>query len=140
MLLRIPAMPAPITTTRGSPIRSSLAGAARRLGIRDTGPVGEVLGERAILRAVELTLCAFDGVGPVSLVIGDVDGPRGERVLSAVGDRLLAQAREDDLVGRYGDSFVVVLPDTGPAEARAWAELARVAVHEACVPGRARPA
>jgi diguanylate cyclase (GGDEF)-like protein len=71
--------------------------------------------------------------------------PAGDRVLSAVGDVLRAQVREDvDVPARYGgEEFAVILPHTGPMSAdlaepangaRATAERIRRAIAEAELP------
>jgi diguanylate cyclase (GGDEF)-like protein len=71
--------------------------------------------------------------------------PAGDRVLSAVGDVLRAQVRDDvDVPARYGgEEFAVILPHTGPLSAafaetsngaRATAERIRRAIAEAELP------
>jgi diguanylate cyclase (GGDEF)-like protein len=53
----------------------------------------------------------------------------GDRVLRATADALRAELREYDLAGRFGgEEFVVLLPGTGMAAARAAAERLRLAV------------
>lgn len=70
---------------------------------------------------------------PLSVVVADLDGFKeiNDRYGHGVGDRVLAQlsrrmrglARATDLVARTGgDEFVILLPHTGLADARAFAE------------------
>ena len=70
---------------------------------------------------------------PLSVVAADLDGFKqlndtyghgvGDRVLSQLARRLRALARATDLVARLGgDEFAFVLPHTGLADARAFAE------------------
>ena len=70
---------------------------------------------------------------PLSVVAADLDGFKqlndayghavGDRVLAQLARRLRALARATDLVARLGgDEFAFVLPHTGLAEARAFAE------------------
>jgi diguanylate cyclase (GGDEF)-like protein len=70
---------------------------------------------------------------PLSVVAADLDGFKqvndtyghavGDRVLAQLSRRLRALARATDLVARLGgDEFAFVLPHTGLAEARAFAE------------------
>lgn len=70
---------------------------------------------------------------PMSVLCLDLDGFKavndtlghlcGDMVLKETGEILISQVRERDIVCRYaGDEFVIVLPNTGKAEA---AELAR---------------
>ena len=55
----------------------------------------------------------------------------GDMVLTGVADVILGQVRDCDLVARYGgDQFAVLLPQTGPAEAKHVADRLRLAVRE----------
>jgi diguanylate cyclase (GGDEF)-like protein len=55
----------------------------------------------------------------------------GDRVLSAVGDVVLAGVRRIDTAARYGgDEFVVLLPETDPTGAFVLAEKIRLGVQE----------
>jgi diguanylate cyclase (GGDEF)-like protein/putative nucleotidyltransferase with HDIG domain len=88
---------------------------------------------------------------PLTVAVIDVDGFRavnahhgrqvGDRVLAAVGELLVAQTRETDVVSRSGaDEFVVLLPETATTEAlqafeRIFLELEALRVGEIeCVP------
>jgi diguanylate cyclase (GGDEF)-like protein/putative nucleotidyltransferase with HDIG domain len=80
-----------------------------------------------------------------SLAMLDIDGfkllndtyghPTGDVVLRQVASLLREQTRASDIVGRYGgDEFLLVLPETSPAEAGVLAEKLRSALVEtACV-------
>lgn len=57
----------------------------------------------------------------------------GDMVLTGVAEVICSQVRECDLVARYGgDEFAVLLPQTGPAEAKHVADRLRMAVRQ-CV-------
>ncbi len=59
----------------------------------------------------------------------------GDALLREVGRVLADRLRQSDLLGRYGgEEFLVVLPETDAAAARAVAEALRIAVASACVP------
>ncbi len=65
---------------------------------------------------------------------------QGDEALRRVAQLVQAAARRGDLVFRKGgEEFVVVLPDTGDAEARLAAERIRSAVEQAGIPHRASP-
>ena len=81
--------------------------------------------------------------GPLAVMLLDIDHFKavndrwghggGDRVLAGVALRLRAWLPEEALVARIGgEEFLVALPDTGAAEARAWADGLRARV-------RARP-
>jgi diguanylate cyclase (GGDEF)-like protein len=56
----------------------------------------------------------------------------GNKVLAAVGEALRAGVRGFDSVGRFGgDEFLVVLPRTGPLQARELAERIRASAEQA---------
>ncbi len=60
----------------------------------------------------------------------------GDALLREVGRVLADRLRQSDLLGRYGgEEFLIVLPETGTAAARAVAEALRIAVGSAWVPG-----
>jgi diguanylate cyclase (GGDEF)-like protein len=64
----------------------------------------------------------------------------GDEVLAALGATLKATLRASDFVGRYGgEEFVILLPDTGYAEAQTTAEKIRAAVAAITVSGVTRP-
>jgi diguanylate cyclase (GGDEF)-like protein len=80
---------------------------------------------------------------PLSLMIADGDHFKqindrfshleGDRVLQLMGATLNAEVRAADIACRYGgDEFVVVLPRTDTADARALAERFQVRLREAC--------
>jgi diguanylate cyclase (GGDEF)-like protein len=89
--------------------------------------------------SIEFDRAARNGK-PLSLVMIDVDNfkgyndafghLRGDTCLSAVASALAGTARRSgDFVARYGgEEFALVLPDTGPDQASAIAEHARLAV------------
>ncbi len=90
---------------------------------------------RAVLNRLAETL-ARAGAGPCTILITDIDHFKGinDRYGHPVGDEVLkvmAQAVRDDLrepafFGRLGgEEFLVVLPETAPAEGRATAERLR---------------
>jgi len=57
--------------------------------------------------------------------------PAGDKVLAGVAGVLRQQLRDCDLVARYGsDEFALLLPQTGPAEAKHVADKLRLAVRE----------
>lgn len=83
---------------------------------------------------------------PVSFLMVDVDNlkayndtlghQQGDIALSQVASIVDSTTRDVDKVFRYGgDEFCVVLPETGPAEARFVADKIRRAVHEFHFPG-----
>jgi diguanylate cyclase (GGDEF)-like protein len=94
--------------------------------------------EREIQRAGrhghELTCCFVDIDGFKR--VNDTHGHAlGNWVLAAVASVLFAHVRDSDLVGRYGgDEFVLVLPETGPIEARSLARRLRAEVSHGLVP------
>jgi diguanylate cyclase (GGDEF)-like protein len=73
--------------------------------------------------------------------INDTHGhAAGDDVLAALGTTLKASLRASDFVGRYGgEEFVILLPDTGYAEAGTTAEKIRAAVAAITVSGVSRP-
>jgi diguanylate cyclase (GGDEF)-like protein len=87
----------------------------------------------------ELTCCFVDIDGFKR--VNDTRGHAfGNWVLAAVASVLCAQLRNSDLVGRYGgDEFVLVLPETGPAEARSLANRLRAEVSHGLVPAPGMP-
>ncbi len=88
-----------------------------------------LMNHRAIMSrmAVEVKRCQREGQ-PLSLSVIDIDRFKpvndthghavGDRVLQALSRMLMQRLRESDLIGRYGgEEFVVLLPNTTPAEA-----------------------
>lgn len=86
---------------------------------------------------------------PFALVLADIDHfkvvndtyghPAGDAVLMMVSDLLRDNLRARDLVARFGgEEFLIVMPDTGPAEAQIVADRLRRRLAEApiAVPGR----
>ncbi|MEW8351552.1 MAG: diguanylate cyclase [Candidatus Thiodiazotropha taylori] len=82
---------------------------------------------------------------PLSLMMLDLDGfksindryghPVGDDVLRHSAKILMLQTREIDIIGRYGgEEFVIVLPETTPAQARELAERLRTAIAEERIP------
>jgi len=76
---------------------------------------------------------------PIAVIMLDLDNFKqvndshghfvGDRVLVAVADTLREHVREADIAGRFGgEEFVVILPETGIAEARNVAERLRKAI------------
>ncbi len=77
----------------------------------------------------------------VSIIFLDLDGFKtindthghlaGSRALAEVGRLLRDEVRETDIVSRYGgDEFTIVMPQTGPKEARVLAERLRTGLAE----------
>lgn len=73
-------------------------------------------------------------------MVNDTYGhPAGDAVLMMVSDLLRDNLRARDLVARFGgEEFLIVMPDTGPAEAQIVADRLRRRLAEApiAVPGR----
>ena len=98
---------------------------------------------RSILELLdqEMARCARDGRA-FSVVILDLDHfkrvndtwghPTGDRVLQAAARLLRQSVRSSDHVGRYGgEEFMIILPETTPADALPVIERCRVALTEA---------
>ena len=67
--------------------------------------------------------------------INDVYGDRlGDRVLHAVAEAIQQETREDDVVGRYNEEFIVVCPDLTVEDLRGVGERVRAAVEHLVVP------
>ncbi|PVZ07975.1 GGDEF domain-containing protein [Actinomycetospora cinnamomea] len=94
-------------------------------------PLTGLPNRRALDRALDEALAATSGTGTgPAIAMVDVDRfkqindavshARGDEVLRGVATALRSSLRAPDLVARYGgDEFVVVLPDTAPADAAA---------------------
>ena len=110
----------------------------RRLADRDS--VTNLFNHRAIHRRIEEEVKRSERTGhEFSVVMMDLDGfklfndtyghPEGDLVLRDVAALLVESTREFDVVGRYGgDEFIVLLPETSQAQARAVAERVRSAL------------
>jgi diguanylate cyclase (GGDEF)-like protein len=79
-------------------------------------------------RPFSLVLVDLDGLKPVNDQYGHL---AGDRLLREVAQRLRASVRGMDVLGRYGgDEFVLLLPETGAAEALQAAERMRRALSD----------
>jgi diguanylate cyclase (GGDEF)-like protein len=83
------------------------------------------LPNRALLERHLVSMLADPTVGPVGVVMMDLDGfkaindglghPAGDEVLIAIGERLERSLRPNDMIGRLGgDEFAVVVTDMSP--------------------------
>ena len=94
------------------------------------------------LGSLATTLCSARGEDkPLCVLMTDLDHFKnindtfghhvGDHVLCGVARRMLAGAREVDIVGRYGgDEFLLILQDTDIAESKQIGERIRLKVHE----------
>nr|WP_246316185.1 GGDEF domain-containing protein [Kineococcus aurantiacus] len=117
----------------------ALSRAAAVAGLRRAATLDGLTGV-ANRRTLDGALAGLDRAGaPWSIALVDLDHFKavndthghqaGDEVLRTAAAGLVAAAREGDLVARYGgEEFAVLLPRTGPAEARAVAERLRAAV------------
>lgn len=122
--------------------------AAEELADRD--PLAPVFNRRAFLRELHRTMSEVERYKiPAAVIYVDLDGFKalndrlghsaGDAALHAVAERLVANVRESDVVGRMGgDEFAVVLmpADQAAAEARAGA-LAHAIEQDLHLPGAA---
>ena len=126
--------------------RAVMRAETRLHDLATTDPLTGLANRRRALDVANLHLARRrrDGA-PMSLILGDVDHFKsvndrhghevGDQVLIAVAQAMQAATREADTVCRWGgEEFLVVLPDTGPAEAMQVAERVREAVQRAQVP------
>jgi diguanylate cyclase (GGDEF)-like protein len=67
--------------------------------------------------------------------INDTYGhPMGDEVIKATAQKIASQLRDADSVGRYGgEEFLIILPNTGAAEAKQVAEKIRTTVENATI-------
>ena len=85
---------------------------------------------RTALAAVMIDL---DNLKPINDQLGH---EAGNRAIAALAETVLSQLRETDFAARYGgDEFVVLLPHTSAAEARALAERLRRAIRRVTLDG-----
>ncbi|HZF12365.1 MAG TPA: GGDEF domain-containing protein [Thermoanaerobaculia bacterium] len=102
--------------------------------------------EEALEREIERSR---RGGKPLAVTLFDIDAftaanaawgnHAGDAVLQEVGSLIVAQKRGYDLAGRWGgDEFLVILPETGLAGARLFAERVRQSVEQAPTHGSGR--
>ncbi|WP_426014710.1 GGDEF domain-containing protein [Caulobacter sp. DWR2-3-1b2] len=109
-------------------------------GLADMDVLAPVLNRRAFLREIKRVAAFAQRYGsPASLVFFDLDGFKsvndrfghaaGDEALKAVAERLLANVRETDVVGRIGgDEFAVLLVQADQQTAMAKADTLAAAV------------
>lgn len=112
----------------------------KRLADRD--PVTGLLNHRAIHERLGQELKRTQRAGQqLSVIMTDLDGfklfndthghPVGDQVLRQVAAVLAENARDSDVLGRYGgDEFVAILPETGTEGAMALAERIRSSLNQ----------
>jgi diguanylate cyclase (GGDEF)-like protein len=107
-----------------------------------TDPVGNLPNLIATQRKLDLTLAEATAKGQVfSLLLIDGDDLKrynavsyadGDKLISQIGSVLMQAIRRDDFVGRwrFGDEFIILLPDTRRQEAVSVADGVRAAMEE----------
>lgn len=125
---------------RGEPHRESFSGTVREYALHDQSIVDPLTGfqTRRWMEGIleRQTARAAASGKPLSLVMVDLDRFRrfneehgrlgGDRALHAIAKSIRTYLRPTELVARYGgDSFAVLLPETGGATARTIAERLR---------------
>jgi diguanylate cyclase (GGDEF)-like protein len=141
-----PAIRAALATLLGEidDLRGEVARLKRRLeeseALADTDALTPLLNRRAFLRELARIRTFAQRYGaPASLVYLDLDGFKtvndryghaaGDAALAAVAERLLANVRQSDIVGRMGgDEFAVILVQADQAVAEAKARALMLAV------------
>jgi diguanylate cyclase (GGDEF)-like protein len=116
--------------------------AERELALQATrDPLTRLSNRRHFWSLAESSLDRRDGVGQDALLLVDIDlfkrvndeygHAAGDRVLTAVAERLRDAAREHDIVARWGgEEFLVLLPGTDIAGAKLAAERLRTKISE----------
>jgi diguanylate cyclase (GGDEF)-like protein len=152
--------PAQLSDAEHEQILSTVAQAAPTLGNLRNLALAESRALTDALTGLPNSRAVFDTVkrmvaqanrttAPVSAVMLDLDHfkeindtlghEKGDQALATVGDTLGDSVRASDFVGRYGgEEFLVLLPDTGKADALELAEKLRLAVSRLRVPGTER--
>src|SRR5690606_35897552 len=91
-------------------------------------PLTQLYNRRHLMERLESELARVRRGKPLAVVMVDLDRfkrvnddtghQRGDSLLQDLARGLARAVREADVVGRYGgDEFVVILPDTSPADA-----------------------
>jgi diguanylate cyclase (GGDEF)-like protein len=152
--------PAPLSDAEHEQILTTVAQAAptlgnlRNLALAESRALTDALtglpNSRAVFDTVKRMVAqANRTVASLSAVMLDLDHfkeindtlghEKGDQALATVGDTLGHSVRASDFVGRYGgEEFLILLPDTGKADALALAEKLRLAVSRLRVPGTER--
>ena len=152
--------PAPLSDAENEQVLTTVAQAAptlgnlRNLALAESRALTDALtglpNSRAVFDTVKRMVAqAHRTTAPLSAVMLDLDHfkeindtlghEKGDQALATVGDTLGDSVRASDFVGRYGgEEFLVLLPDTGKADALEFAENLRLAVSRLHVPGTER--
>lgn len=100
---------------------------------------------RGILDRIGQAVAHADSGAPLCVLMLDLDRfkqvndnhghARGDQLLAEVGRQITGSLRRHDVTGRFGgEEFLIVLPDTSPADAEATAERVRARIEEAGSP------